>query len=158
MPGQGGAGPGGSFLEERCHLKDAADRAGRAAAGIGPVAPPPPTGSISGSRPQPAAHGTGLTKGSGRSRAGSHPGRSRRHTARLCRRARCRGSFLLLWGHCVPRGGPEKAESASSPLHLYPISSHPCAFGIVFLRDARRRAYLSLPKSIIFTLVGDETK
>lgn len=158
MPRQGGAGPGGSFLEERCHLKDAADRAGRAAAGIGPAAPPPPTGSISGSRPQRSALGSRKDPGD----AEPSPSRLRRDPARLCSAAGPNAGVRFCC--CGVTAFPEEAQQRQSPqlsphpTHLSPISSHQCAFGIVLLRAARRRAYLSLPKSVIFTLVGDETE
>lgn len=108
-PAEGGGGPGraekgraaagGSFLEERCHLKEAADRDARAAAGTGPARSPPPP-----ARPGPA-------------RPGVPPGEGRGGLAGPRVLEAWAGGFLPCCGPLEPgcslgrrRGTPETAE------------------------------------------------
>lgn len=156
MRGRGpGRATGGSFLEERCPLKEAADRAGREDAGIGPARCPPSRSfpPIAARRQPPERRWEPPAAGSARlalkargrrspgcwkprrglfSAAGLRSGEAPRDGGNRSARTRCaagprgRALLLLVRGRCVPRRGPVEAQMGTDPIRKGELfPSHP---------------------------------
>lgn len=158
---RGRAALGGSFLEERCHLKEAEDRDGRTAAGIGPARSPLPPAAAAPARPRVPPAGSRISP-----LLWSPAARLLyREVARDTRNCRASSHWAGKEARIASAGvellrSPEEAwyrqalgkspkERGLPPLvaRLSPLTtSHPGSFGITLLCTGRTTAYLSLPQ------------